>query len=230
MKIAVHLDAGGQPVSLYEAGVIHVFEGSGEVWQTIDEFPFALPEGMTIPRLRGLVATMAAKLADCRTLISGDRNGYIYSLLGQELGVACWTSEGSVPEQLAMVERRSEDLAAEAAKAGACASSSNCASGSCGSGNKSASCGPETAVPPPEYLGEGRLRIDVAAVMRQVPGLNSRQILLPVIEAGGFTKLEVICDHLPRWFAGKLEELGLDASYETLPGVGVIATVAQPAA
>ena len=84
-------------------------------------------------------------------------------------------------------------------------------------------------VPPPEDLGGGRLRVDVAAVMRQLPGLNSRQILIPVLEGGAFSEVEVICDHLPRWFAAKIAQLGLDSTSETLPGIGIVATITRPA-
>ncbi len=225
MKIAVHLDASGRPVSLYEDGIIHLYDGAGDHWSKIGEFAFALPDGVSIPLVRGLVERLASRLGDCRTLVSGDRHGYVYSLLGQELGVACWTSEGSVAEQLAMVERRSGELAAERV---ACATSA-CATSGCGGGRKASTCAPDVKAPPPQDLGGGRYRVDLAAVMRDVPGLNSRDILLPVLESGPFAELEVICDHLPRWFTGKVDELGFTASYETVPGVGVIATLARAA-
>jgi Fe-only nitrogenase accessory protein AnfO len=225
MKIAVHLDAAGRPVSLYEDGVIHLYEGGGDRWSKIGEFAFALPDGASIPLVRSLVERVAAGLDDCRTLISGDRNGYIYSLLGQEMGFSCWTSEGSLGDQLAMVERRQLELSAEQSASG-CAITS-CPSSGCG-GRKASACGPEIEAPPPEDLGGGHLRIDVAAAMRVVPGLNSRQILMPVLEGGAFSEVEVICDHLPRWFERKIADLGLEASSETLPGIGVVATVTRP--
>lgn len=226
MKIAVHTDAAGRPVSLYEDGVIHLYEGGGDRWSKIGEFAFALPDGASIPLVRGLVERVAASLNDCRTLISGDRNGYIYSLLGQEMGFSCWTSEGSVDDQLAMVARRQSEMTAGQG-ASACATAA-CASSGCG-GRKAPACGPDVEVPPPEDLGGGRLRVDVAAVMRRLPGLNSRQILIPVLEGGAFSEIEVICDHLPRWFAARIAQLGLEYTSETLSGVGVVATVTRPA-
>lgn len=225
MKIAVHLDAAGRPVSLYEDGVIHLYEGGGDRWSKVGEFAFALPDGASIPLVRGLVERVAAGLRDCRTLISGDRNGYIYSLLGQEMGFSCWTSEGPLGDQLAMVERKQLELTAEQT-ASACASA-GCASSGCG-GRKASSCDTEIEVPPPEDLGDGLLKVDIAAVMRKLPGLNSRQILIPVLEGGGFRELEVICDHLPRWFGAKLAQLGLDYTSETMPGIGVVATITRP--
>lgn len=225
MKIAVHTDANGRPVSLYEDGVIHLYEGGGDRWSKIGEFAFALPDGASIPLVRGLVERVAANLRDCRTLISGDHNGYIYSLLGQEMGFSCWTSEGGVGDQLAMVERRQLEITAQQ-DASACAAA-GCASSGCG-GRKASACGPEVEAPLPEDLGDGRLRVDVAAVMRKLPSLNSRQILIPVLEGGAFTEVEVICDHLPRWFAAKLAQLGLEYTSETLPGVGIVATITHP--
>lgn len=99
MKIAVHLDASGRPVSLYEDGIIHLYDGAGDHWSKTGEF--AYPAG-TAPGSRWSAAwsnVSASRLGDCRTLVSGDRHGYVYSLLGQELGFACWTSEGSVLEE-----------------------------------------------------------------------------------------------------------------------------------
>ena len=112
---------------------------------------FALPDGASIPLVRSLVERVAAGLEDCRTLISGDRNGYIYSLLGQEMGFSCWTSEGSLGDQLAMVERRQLELSAEQSASG-CAITS-CPSSGCG-GRKASACGPEIEAPPPEPASE----------------------------------------------------------------------------
>lgn len=226
MKIAIHLDVADRPLSLYEEGVIRLYEESAGHWRTVDAFAFALPDGASIPQVRGLAAAMVARLGDCRTLISGGRYGYIYSLLGQEMGLSCWISEGSIAEQLSMVAQKSRELAAAAP---ACVSS-GCASANCGNGRGALSCGTDIVPPPPEDLGGGKLRVDVAAVMRTVPGLNARQILLPIIEGGTFSELEVICGHLPRWFEGKIGELGFSASYETQPGIGVVATLTRPTA
>lgn len=236
MKIAVHVDAVGRPVSLYEDGVIHLYEGSGDSWSKIGEFPFELPDGASIPLVRGLVERAAANLRDCRTLISGDRNGYIYSLLGQEMGFDCWTSEGAVSDQLAMVERRRGERAAEVAKAAPSCVSSGCSSDSCGTARlRSSSCAGKAdgkavvkaVVPAPENLGGGRFRVDLAALMRREPGLNSRDILFPLLEEGRFSELEIVCDHLPRWFSAKLAALDLSAATETRPDGSVFATISK---
>ena len=39
--------------------------------------------------------------------------------------------------------------------------------------------------------------------------MNSRQLLLPFIREASFCQLEVICDHLPKWFERELASQGI---------------------
>jgi hypothetical protein len=39
-------------------------------------------------------------------------------------------------------------------------------------------------------------------------------VLVPILEDSAFEKLEIFCDHVPRWFAGALAAMRLTAEYQ----------------
>jgi hypothetical protein len=59
--------------------------------------------------------------------------------------------------------------------------------------------------------------------MKEHPRLTSRQILLPLLAKGGFTLLEVLCDHPPRWLDTDGRKLGY--GYESVPRDGFVVTL-----
>ena len=50
-----------------------------------------------------------------------------------------------------------------------------------------------------------------AGVLARFKNANSKDVLLPLLEDGGFRRLDISCDHLPRWFERKLADLDLRA-------------------
>lgn len=228
MRIAVYLDAASTLVSLYEPGTIHLYDDASGSWQDTQTVAFAFRPGMSILETKVAIKHMAAQLRDCRVLLSGDLRGMVYSVLQEELGYHTWKSEGSLLEQLATVADKEVGYAAElAAAAAAEAAAPKVPISGCGGGGGGRGGGPQKhklPAPQAELIEQGHYRIDLAQVMARDPNLNSRLALIPIMESTPFQKLEILCDHLPRWFEQKLTALHLRAEVEHL-GSGVRALV-----
>lgn len=217
MKIAVYVDADDQLVSLYEPGRLCVYQGSGGDWTRTQEIAFAVGDATSLGVIKRALASVIAQLDGCEVLLSGSLKGFLYSYL-QEFGYRLWRSEGVLREQLGWVEQREIERAEQQRNAAsACAAAAGCASGGCGGGRARPSVADPfgavrgDAAMAAEDLGGGRFRIDLATALGDNTGLNSRQILLPILEGSAFDTLEILCDHLPRWLAPKLHDLNLKA-------------------
>lgn len=234
MQIAVYTDTKNQLISLYEPGRFCLYQGSGRDWTRIQEIAFAVGESTSLGDVKRRLASAVAQFDSCDVLLSGSVKGFLYSYL-QEFGFRIWKSEGSLTEQLAGVEQREIDRAEQQRLAPkTCAAAAGCASGGCGGGRaRKVSAEPTSLVAGsaavvPEDLGGGHFRIDLAAALGGDTKLNSRQILMPVLEEANFEELEIVCDHLPRWFEPKLRELNMIADCVPLEaGHGVKATVSH---
>lgn len=76
---------------------------------------------------------------------------------------------------------------------------------------------------------DSRFRLDLAALLDSGAGLNSRDILVPILVGPPFRSLEILCDHPPRWLAETAAGLGLIATVESLDeGVRVTVTRTKP--
>jgi len=233
MKIAVYIDAEDHLVSLYEPGRFCIYQGSGSDWTRTQEIAFAVGDSASLGSIKRAFASAVAQFDGCEVLLSGSVKGFLYSYL-QEFGFRIWKSEGVLVEQLAGVEQREIERAeAERAAPKSCAVAAGCASGGCGGGRaRRVAAAPistaEGAAMAAEDLGSGRFRIDLISALSGHARLNSRQILLPILEGTAFDKLEILCDHLPRWFEPKLRELNLKADCVPLQaGHGVKAIVSH---
>jgi len=76
---------------------------------------------------------------------------------------------------------------------------------------------------------------DLAAVLATDSNLSSFDMLLPILQRGGFRRMEVLCDHLPRWVAPMLRGLGLRVQVDEIepvsPGdTGRLRAVVEPVA
>ena len=59
----------------------------------------------------------------------------------------------------------------------------------------------------------GCSRVNLIEALESDASRNSWDVLWPILSEGAFSQLEILCAHVPRWFAGALEELGLAAQY-----------------
>jgi len=111
-----------------------------------------------------------------------------------------WKSEGEISNQLDSVAKKEEEISQILQK----------------------------PIPTPLPVGntaDGCYRLNLAEVMKNDSSLNSKQLLMPFIAKSEFQKLEILCDHIPRWFPMECERLNLDMESGpdvSCPGVKVI--------
>lgn len=228
MKIAAYVDADGAAAGFYEKGAVCLYRQVSGKWELSKKIPLEIDLERGLAETKETFFAAMAQLEDCRVFIVREFKGLFHALLMEELGFHTWKSEGSMLEQLDNVVRQEtayvaeleKQAAVEAGKLAAKGGGGGCGGG-CSSGGRGAQRGVEVearaaAVDAPQALPvgaseEGRYSINLAQMLLDNPALNSRQILIPALEETSFKKLEVICDHVPRWFCNELRNLRLTA-------------------
>ena len=139
---------------------------------------------------------------ECGDFIVCEQRG-IFRVFLEDLGFRVWTSTGNPEEQLQEI---------------ACLDSCS-----------SEECGPVIYPRPVEGEEDGVYSVNLIELMHQGVPLISREILIPFFETTSFTRLEITCDHLPRWFEFELPQLSLRLeSTKKISGSSDIVAVVVP--
>lgn len=224
MKIATYVDGRGQSVSVYEPGTVRVYDNDTGPWTPIADIPFSVTAAMTLADVKSAIRTLAGYLDGCNVLLSGEVRGLVYSLLQEENGFRVWKTHGDPSDRLEdiarqdaeLVERRKEETAARAFEALFASPSGGCGGGGCGGGAPRRRNAESLRVIQSlaERLDEDRYRIDLADILGRYKNANSMDVLIPFLEGTKFRSLEILCDHVPRWFSQKIADLHLIATIE----------------
>ena len=183
MRIATYVNDDDNVVSFYEKGSLVLFDKMDGKWEKTKIIPLDLTPEMKIPQLRLVFESLSPHLENCKTFLAGDVKGVPYAML-EGLGFNIWRSTGFVIDQLDYIVEKEEAaiLAAKAAK------------------------------PEPAIVGDirdGFYRFDLADALNSDPDTTSKQLLLPFLEKTTFQRLELICEHPPRWFNSEFPRLKL---------------------
>lgn len=226
MKIATYVDEAGNAAGLYERGVLRLHDDASGAWVRIAEIPFRIDTSMTLAEVKAALSAAVAGLGECRTLVSGEVRGLVYSLLQEEYGLRVWKARGGPESQLDRIARDDLELAAlrrkEAAERSFAALFSS-PSGGCGGSGGDFGGGTVRRRPGEtlravqsmtETVAEGHVRINLAEILAKYRNANSMDVLIPLMEGAAFDKLEILCDHVPRWFHRKLLDLEMRAEID----------------
>ncbi len=194
MKIATFINQEGHVVNFYESGLVRLYNQAYGVWTKEKEFPLELNSDMGVAEVRVKLRNMVAQLEDCRVFLAGEVKGVPYAIL-EGMGFNIWKSSGPVFEQLDFVATKERD-ALEAAKR------------------------PKVEPVPVGDIRDGHYWINLQEVLNSEPLLTSKSVLLPFMENTTFQKLEIICEHAPRWFATEFERLHLRAEGDATGSCG----------
>ncbi len=196
MKIAALLDAAGEAAPFTEAGTICVYERQGDSWAAARERGFASAAHTSVRALRSYIAEAARWLGDCKVLAAKRSPGY-YRVAFEGCGVALWAAEGAPPQFVSRIEafyeRRVGEPETESRGGDAAA--------------------PAYIVPIPGKAGH--YAADLREVMAHRTGVSSREVLLPFFSETAFSRLEIVCDHVPKWFERELGRFRLKAVSES---------------
>jgi Fe-only nitrogenase accessory protein AnfO len=193
MLLAALLDADGQAVTPATGGTVHVFEDVDGFWTVGRTLEFEPIGNHSMDDLRHRVEQLCEWLGECTVLAAGVTNGY-YRVTFASFGVTLWPVRGT-PEQFI-------DLIAGA--------------------YRQAATQPAEVVEeePPIKVVElphraGHFRVDLRNAMGKPGAHTSKEVLLPFLAETNFRQLEVLCDHVPKWFARVLPEYQLTSKEQT---------------
>lgn len=210
MNIATLVDTNGNAIPFGEPGTLHIFNHEEDGWKPVMEFAFSMHADQGFAAIRRSILDLAARLGDCRTLLVGPVQGFPRSML-LELGFSVWTVEGAAVRYLDQIMQRT--AAARAETNGVPASQDDT---------------PDVPTPSPkDGCCSGVYMIDLIEVQAKGTAHNSKDILLPFFEKSSFSRLDIICDHVPKWFANELASLKLSFTAEHLAGGRMMVSV-QP--
>ena len=223
MKIAIFVNTRGDLADCHESGHVCLYEKRSGVWTKVKEISLEMNLDMSLSEIKSGIKNAVSQLDECEVFIVRELKGLLHALLVEEMGFRTWKSKGTVVEQLEHVARHEQKFAALMENPAIAAEEQPCGrvarQKSCGSGCSM----PGGQIPKPLSVGDvhdGYYRINLAEVLNNDPGLNSKQVLVPFMEEGRFRKLEILCDHPPRWFSSALKTLNLMAETETLESSG----------
>ena len=202
MKIAAIVDGKGNAISFGEPATVLLFSREGDEWFVIDSFEYNLGEQYGLGDLKESTQALGAKLGDCRIMLLRDVSGYPRTML-LELGFTLWSIEGQPERYLDRVMQKT----AEAAEAKAAVVTANKPKV------------PE-ALPTPKPLDgscSGVYTIDISEAQVCGGNHNSRESLIPFFKTTQFTRIDILCDHVPKWFSSELAEMKLNYSTEPVP-------------
>ncbi|UYO50389.1 Fe-only nitrogenase accessory protein AnfO [Rhodopseudomonas palustris] len=221
MKIAAYVNAEGEVAKVSDKGVILLFEQQGEVWKVRKTIRFAVRPDDGLAEIHASLAAMVPELEDCRLFLSRSVRGVVNSLL-QEMGVQTWQSHGPLFTQLETIARKENERAQQSVKAARAERRSRRRRH-----HQDGACNDLDDIKP-VLVGDddsGHFRLDLVRLLQDDPGLNSWDILIPFLTGTPFRQLDLVCDHIPRWFSRAMRALNMDAEIMELPGLGVAATI-----
>lgn len=187
-SIAIFQNSEGLASSLKEEGVIMVYtyDSGSDSWEVTKEFEFSLVKSTSISELRNVILNMIQRIGDCRIFVAREVGGQLYSVL-EANRFNIYEAEGK-PEQflksiLASEEEENRNSIEQRKQ-------------------------PSLTYPQKTDV-EGTYFINLKAALNTDPNLTSKKILLPFLASKNFKVLEVICDHVPKWFNDGFEKQGL---------------------
>ena len=189
-EIAAIIGSDGRTVPLSEPGTVVVYRRMKETWFAERRLVFSLNADGGLVGLRNQTGELVAFLGTCRTLVAQSASGALFFGLAKA-GFSVFEIAGSPPEFLSSVLQE----AMEEQEA-----------------NVPLPDGADT--PAPLEISPGKYYISIREIQGKRPEMSSKQVLRSFVQAGAFSELEIICDHVPPWIEVDAERLGYDLTSE----------------
>lgn len=192
MKIAVFIGNDGHTASLYQPGTVRVFESGPAGWLAVRDIPFTLAGLAALEDIRARTLDMLRSLAGCRHFVAQAITGALRSYF-DGMGIVMWRLTGDPAGFLPQIQQRVEEQA----------------------GQQRMLSAPGRFILPGTQAGHYRLNLIDA--LQSDGGLTSKHVLLPFLRDRDFAQIDMICDHLPKWFTRELAPLKLLLQVAQLP-------------
>jgi Fe-only nitrogenase accessory protein AnfO len=193
MKIAVLVNEKGTSIPYSDGGIIELYAFEENGWHCIKAAALDVDDGTNISEVRARVHAVMAIIEDCKvfmveaikSLPIGIFDGY---------GITVWNHKGIPLDAFDFVKEQEENKARQPKS---CCDKPSCKS-TCSS-NTGESVQTQSSIMI-ENICDGYYKIDLAKILKNDRSLNSKLILIPFFQNTPFQKLEIICEHVPKWF------------------------------
>lgn len=175
LYIAAYLDPQGMITALGQPGVATLFVPLRSGWQCCREVPCPSTASMSLAALRQQTVTMLEALPECRHIVAREIQGVLLAWLDGR-GITMWRGSGKPAPLLDGIAERIH------------------------ASSPVTPLHPETYFQPGKQSGDFHFNL-IEALANSHEGHTSRRLLQPFLQQKQFRRLDVICDHLPKWFA-----------------------------
>jgi len=202
-SIAVLLNNNGETSSWLDSGIIKVYERRNEEWIESKSLPYCISTNTNIVSLRKYLSELVEKLDKCRIFVSKEVSGQLFSIL--EANFFNVYEINGLPDTfldsiLASEEKHQKEEHLLASQA-------------------------ENKFFPEQIDKFGNYTIDLKKLLQEDGTVSSKQILIPFLKEEKFESLEVVCDHVPKWFDRELSDMGYNSHTITRKDGNISSTI-----
>lgn len=186
--IAVLLNENAETISWLDSGVIKLYKKTSGEWMEIKSLPYTIPTDSNIITLRKTLSELVDKLDDCRVFVAKEVSGLLFSILDSypfNIYELNGMPEFFLDSVLMSIEKiQMDELLLES------------------------KCVEEFS--PKKIDNHGNYTIDLIKLFQSDKTVTSKKILMPFLKNEIFQTLEVVFDHIPKWFEKDLLGMGYD--------------------
>jgi Fe-only nitrogenase accessory protein AnfO len=200
MKIAALVDDCSCCQPLHSSGTIRVYHAMPDGWTIDQEFNFSLQACRTIEETRTRVIDLVSSLTviGCHDLIVTHAEGFLRAIL-DGLGMTLWRMAGQPDAMLDQLKQLIQQRERQSSTLNPAHEPFNH-----GDDDQLLTDAQKAYLPQPvSEANRDHYQINLVHSLER-SGLNSRQLLLNFLKNSAFGELDVLCDHLPRWFEHEL--------------------------
>jgi len=186
--IAVYVNEQGVTALMDEKGAVRIYDKGDQDWHVIKEYAFEMEQNQSISGIRRYLQEMVQKLEGCKVFVAKAVAGQLYYVL-EAHGFESFEAEG-VPETFldSVDDAVKQELKSSVEKK------------------------PSTE----QYFNTteevGVFVVNLKKVLNLDCSLTSKKLLLPFFRKKEFNRVEILCDHVPRWFETDLSPLQLHST------------------
>jgi Fe-only nitrogenase accessory protein AnfO len=188
-EIAAFLGDDGRTVPLNEPGTMTVFRRERVSWVRTREIAFAVNPAQSLREIRLDVSALLGFLVPCTIIVAKSASGAVYFEL-EKARFSVWEIAGLPPEFLDQVWRNEKESQA------------------------AGPLPPGADIPAPLELSHGKFYLSIKEIQGKRPEVSSKQLLQQFVQAGAFSELEIICDHMPPWIEIEADRRGYELTSE----------------